>query len=124
MTLDHRHSGLGDPFPTRFAGSLVEAGDDELVLGRVEDGADVAIESDLELWVGCAADRARRAHLVTPDDRARVTKSGDRRLPLHELRLRYAPLQRKLAGIIDAASRNAAEARPVDTRARPRGRLR
>ena len=50
--------------------SLVEAGDDELVLGLIEHRADVAVEADLELRIGRAADRARGA------DHDRPTRPG------------------------------------------------
>ncbi len=123
MTLDDRHAGRGDPLPARLAGSLVEARHDPLVLGLVEHRADVAVETDLQLRIGRAADRARRADLIAPDDRARVAEARDRHPPFHQLRIRHAPLQRQRLRIIHAASGNAAEARPVDAGARTRSAI-
>ena len=120
MPLDDRHARLGDALPPRLAGALVEAGDDELVLGLIEHRADVAVEADLELRIRRAADRARRADVVAPHHRARVAKARHRHAPLHQLRLGHAPLQRQRLRVIDAARRDAAEPRPVHAGARRR----
>src|SRR5688572_12285092 len=94
MPLDDRHAGLRNPLPALLAGLLVEAGDDELVRSLIEHRADVAVEADLQLRIGCAADRAGGADLIAPHDRARVAEPGHRHAPLQRRLVGYAELLR------------------------------
>ncbi len=79
VALDLRNRLEDRLLPVHRAGLLVEAVDAPLVLGVVQDGLDVAVETDLQAGVLLAADRRADADEVPPDDRGSTGRGRARR---------------------------------------------
>src|SRR5262249_17345361 len=116
MPFGFRHSLKRGPRPEDLAGGGVEAQDLPGVLAGVIHRSDIAIVPGTYARVGVTAESRGHEHPVTPDDRAGVAQTRDRRLPPDVRPRLNVPGERRVLSISDPRGVRPTQRGPMERR--------